>query len=243
MNELAGKVNLQHDKVEDYFHLKKANEQLAKDNERLRNLLRQNFETLDTINKIVTDSIPFDSLGSRRKWLYKMAKVVANTVTTQENYIELSRGYNQQMKKDLGVIDPNNGVVGIVTDVSENFSVVMSLLHKDSKISAKLKKGGDVGMVVWDGKDPNRLTLNDIRKSAKVAKGDTVLTSGFTATFPYGLLIGVVDEVLPDKSTNNYLIKLRSTANFYNLQYVYSIDNLQKEEMNKLLEKVKKQNQ
>lgn len=243
MTEVTGKVNTEYNKVEYYFQLKKINEQLARDNERLRNELNQNFERPDTLNKIVADSIPYDTLGNRRKWLYRMAKVVANTVTTQENYIELGRGKDQQMKKDLGVVDPNNGVVGIVTDVSENFTVVMSLLHKDSKISAKLKKGGDVGMVIWDGKDPNRLTLTDIRKSAKVAKGDTVLTSGYTTTFPYGLLLGTIDEVVPDKTTNNYNIKLKSAANFYNLQYVYAIDNLQKEEMNALLDKVKKQNQ
>ncbi len=243
MTGITGKINTQYDKVEDYLHLKNENKRLAQENEGLRNHLRQNFESPDTLTKIVTDSIPYDTLGNHRKWLYKMAKVVLNNVTTQENYIELSRGANQQMRKDVGIVDPNNGVVGIVTDVSDNFSVVMSLLHKDSKISAKLKKGGDVGMVTWDGKDPNRLTLNDIRKSAKIAKGDTVFTSGYTATFPYGMLIGTVDQVVPDKSTNNYLIKLKSAANFYNLQYVYAIDNLQKEEMNKLLEKVKKQNQ
>ena len=111
----------------------------------------------------------------------------------------------------------------------------MSLLHKDSKISVKLKNGGDAGQVIWDGKDPNRLSLTDIRKSAKVAKGDTVYTSGYTTTFPYGLMIGTIDEIVPDKSTNNYLIKLKSTANFYNLQYVYAIENYQKEEINRLL--------
>ena len=243
MAELTGKVNTQKSKITDYFDLKIANDQLAADNARLKNLLHENFEAPDTINKAVADSLAFDTLGTRRKWLYKMAKVVANSISSQENYIELNRGSKQGMEKGLGVIDANNGVVGVVTDVSENFSVAMSMLHKDSYISAKLKKGGDIGTVVWDGKDPNRLTLIDIRKSAKVAKGDTVFTSGITLKFPYGLMIGVVDEVAPDKSTNNYLIKLRSTANFYNLQYVYSIDNLQKDEMNKLLEKAKKQNQ
>ena len=111
----------------------------------------------------------------------------------------------------------------------------MSLLHKDSKISAKLKKGGEAGQVIWDGKDPNRLSLTDIRKSAKVAKGDSVYTSGFTATFPYGLMLGTIDEIIPDKGTNNFLIKLKSTANFYNLQYVYAIENFQKDEINTLL--------
>ncbi len=235
MNEVTGKVNKEYNKVDYYFQLKKTNEKLARDNERLRNLMKENFETPDTSIKIIADSIPYDTLGNIRKWEYRAAKVVSSSVSAPNNFIVLSRGFAQQLKKDMGVVDPNNGVVGIVTDVSENFAVVMSLLHKDSKISAKLKTGGDAGQVIWDGKDPNRLLLIEIRKSAKVAKGDTVFTSGFTTTFPYGLMLGTVAEIIPDKSTNNYIIKLKSSANFYNLQYVYAIENYQKDEINRLL--------
>ncbi len=235
MNEVTGSINTRYNKIDYYFQLKKTNEQLAKDNERLRNQLKSNFDRPDTSVKIVTDSIPYDTLGSRRTWQYLVAKVVSNSVSAQNNFIVLGRGSAQQLKKDDGVIDPNNGVVGIVTDVSPHYAVVMSLLHKDSKISAKLKKGGDAGQVVWEGKYPNQLLLTDIRKSAKVAKGDTVYTSGFTTTFPYGLMIGTIDEILADKSTNNYIIRLKSSANFYNLQYVYAIENFQKDEINRLL--------
>ena len=235
MNEVTGKINTQYNKIDYYFHLKKTNQQLAKDNERLRNLLKENFDSPDTATKIVTDPIPYDTMSNRRNWLYLSAKVVSSSVSAQNNFIVLGRGSAQQLKRDDGVIDPNNGVVGIITDVSENFSVVMSLLHKDSKISAKLKNGGDAGQVIWDGREPNRLSLIEIRKSAKVAKGDTVYTSGFTPTFPYGMMIGTIDEVVPDKSTNNYIIKLKSTSNFYNLQFVYAIENFQKAEIDRLL--------
>lgn len=237
MNEITGKVNTQYNKIDYYFQLKRTNAQLVQDNERLRNLLKENFDRPDTSSKIVTDSIPVDTLGNYRTWLYQSAKVVSSSVSAQNNFIVLGRGAAQQLKKDEGVIDPNNGVVGIITDVSDNFAVVMSLLHKDSKISAKLKTGGEAGQVVWDGKDPNRLSLTDIRKSTKVAKGDTIVTSGFTTTFPYGLLIGTVEEIIPDKSTNNFIIRIRSAANFYRLQYVYAIDNFNKQEINRLLEK------
>jgi rod shape-determining protein MreC len=235
MNELTGKINKEYNKIDYYFQLKKTNEQLARDNERLRNQLKANFDKPDTATKSVADSIPYDTLGNKRTWLYKTAKVVSNSVSGPNNFIVLGRGAAQDLKKDEGIIDPNNGVVGIVTDVSKNFAVVMSLLHKDSRISAKLKNGGDAGQVVWDGKDPNHLSMIDIRKSAKVAKGDTVVTSGFTTTFPYGLMIGTVEEIAPDKSTNNFIIKIKSAANFYNLQYVYSITNFQKDEINQLL--------
>jgi len=243
MNQLTGRVNEKYNTVEYYFKLKRTNDSLVKANERLYNELKSDFELPDTTSKTVLDTIRIDSLELFRKYNYLPAKVVYNSVSLPNNFIELARGTTNGMKKDIGVVDPNNSVVGIVTDVSDGYAVVMSLLHKDSKISAKLKKGGDAGMVIWDGKDPNILTLTDIRKSAKVSKGDTVFTSGFTPTFPYGLMIGTVTEVIPDKSSNNYFITLRSSANFYNLQYVYAIDNLQKEEMDKLLDKVKKQTQ
>lgn len=243
MNEITGKINTKYNQIDYYLQLKKTNEQLAKDNEILRNQLHQNFVTPDTINKIITDSTPFDTLGNKRKWLYLQAKVVSNSVASQNNFIVLSRGSNQQMPKDAGVIDPNNAVVGIVTDVSSNYTVVMSLLHKDSKISVKLKKGGEGGQVFWDGSEPNKLSLSGIKKSASVKKGDTVLTSGMTLTFPYGLLVGTVDEIIPDKATNDFIIKIKSAANFYNLQYVYTIDNLQKADINQMLEKaIKKSN-
>jgi rod shape-determining protein MreC len=239
MGEMVGKANKQYNKIEYYFQLKNINQQLAKENELLRNKLKDNFTHADTINKIVTDSIPYDTLGNRRKWEYQMAKVVANSVSNPENFIQLNRGSKQGIQKDMGVVDPNNSVVGIITDVSDNFSVVMSLLHKDSRISAKLKKAGDVGMIVWDGKDPNILTLTDIRKSAKITKGDTVITSGFTTTFPLGFLVGTIEKITPDVETNNFIIKVKSSANFHNLQYVYSVNNLDRQEMNQLMEKSK----
>jgi hypothetical protein len=48
-------------------------------------------------------------------------------------------------------------------------------------------------------------------------------------------MIGTIDEIVKDKSTNNYILYLKSTANFYNLQYVNAIENLQREEVDQLL--------
>lgn len=244
MNEVTGRVNQQYSEVNNFLQLKQKNSLLHIENERLRNQLKENFENPDTTTKLVTDSIPYDTLGNKRKWLYLTAKVVSNSVSSQNNFIVLGRGAGQQLSKDEGVVDTNNGVVGIITDISENFAVVMSLLHKDSRISGILKNdpnGG--GSIVWDGKEPNYLSFMNVRQSAKAKKGDTVITSGITPTFPRGMMIGTIAEIRPDKSTNNYIIKLKSAANFYNLQYVYGIKNFQREEIDRLVEKAKSRNQ
>lgn len=240
MNEITGNINRQYNKVDNYLQLKRTNEQLARDNERLRNLLPQNFFSPDTASRLATDSLPFDTSGQRRKWLYQTAKVVSNSVSSQHNFVVLGRGSAQNLSKDEGVVDANNGVIGIITDISDNYAVVMSLLHKDSRISGVLKNdpnGG--GSIVWDGKEPNYLSFTNVRKSAKAKKGDTVITSGITPTFPYGMIIGTIDEIYPDKGTNNFVIKLKTAANFYNLQFAYAIKNNQRAEIDRLLEKAK----
>ena len=240
-NQITGKVNEQYNRVEDYFHLKKTNDSLWKANERLYNKLRENFQIPDTLSKIVIDSLKIDSLEQHRIYRYLQATVLENSVTTQSNYIVLGRGKNQDLKDGMGLIDVNNGVVGIITTVSSDYAVVMSMLHKDSHISGKLLKGGETGTLNWDGKAPNIVSFTGIPKSAKVVKGDTVITSGFSTTFPKGLLIGFVTEVIPEKSTNNYTIKLKTAADFYNLQYVYVIDNKQQEAVKQLLDKATQQ--
>lgn len=240
-NQFTGLINAKYNNARYYLQLKKTNDSLVIANERLYNKLRADFQLPDTTTKIMIDTIKVDSLEQYRRYNYYSAKVVSNSVAAQNNFIVLGKGTAQNLKEGMGIIDPNSGVVGIITEVSKDYAVVMSLLHKDSHISGKLMHSGETGTLNWDGKMPNIIMLTGIPKSAKIAKGDTIITSGFSTSFPKGMLIGYVDEIIAEKSTNNYLLKLRSAANFYNLEFVYAIDNRQTEEIIKIHEKAKKQ--
>jgi rod shape-determining protein MreC len=242
-NQVTGKINEKYNGITSYFSLKKTNDSLVAANEMLYNKLKADFELPDTSSNFLIDSIKVDSMERFRKYHYYPAKVVYNSVASQNNFIVLGRGSSQNIKKDMGVIDPNTGVVGVITEVSSGYAVVMSLLHKDSHLSGKLLKGGETGTLNWDGKTPNLISLNGIPKSAKVAVGDTVISSGFSTSIPKVMMMGIVQEVKSDKSTNNHLIKFRSSANFYNLECVYIIDNKQTEEIKAILEKEKQKTQ
>jgi rod shape-determining protein MreC len=241
--EITGKVSSQVNNVEYYFLLKKTNDSLVKVNANLYNKLKQNYEMPDSVTKLAIDTMQVDTVYHKRKYLYMPAKVIGNSVSQPNNYLEVHRGSLEGVTPDLGVTDINNSVVGTVVDVSKNYAVIMSLLHRQSNISAKLKKSGETGSIIWDGIRPNIVTLKDISKDIKVAKGDTVITSGFSDKFPFGLLIGTVQEVVNDKTNSTYLIKVKTAANFYNLQYVNIINNLQKDEPQLLLKSVKKINE
>ena len=238
-NEITGRINSKYKNVDDFFHLKAENQRLHRMNDSLLNLLPANFLQLDTSVRIVQDSIPFDTLGNYRRYIWRDAKVVYNTVNTQKNYIQINRGSNQGIRDNMAVINSDGSAVGVVVNVSPNFSQVMSLLHVQSKRSVTMKRTGSLGTIEWDGKNPLFLTLQNIPKSDSVAKGDTVMTS-VNSSFPPGFVVGTIDEVILDKSTNFYVLRLRTAANFFNLQQVHVIENAQYEEQAKLQEDTKK---
>ena len=85
------------------------------------------------------------------------------------------------------------------------------------------------------------LVLNNISKSARVSKGDTIITSGFSTAFPRGMMLGRVSAIYNDKSTSNFKIQLEAAADFTNLHYVYVVDNIHREPVDALLKKIEKQ--
>ena len=239
-NEVTGSISEKYNKIEYYFRLKKTNEQLAAENANLRKMLPSGFESPDTAKATIMDSLAKDTLGIR-KYNFLVAKVVNNSVSQENNYITLHRGAKQGVKVDMGVIGPD-GIVGKVILVSDNYSRVMSALNRKSRVSAMLQRGLYTGDLEWDGKDPGYLTLNKIPKSAKVQKGDTVLTSNVSErlSFPPGIMVGTVAEISTDPSSNFLTLKIKSATNFYTLQYVYLTDNLLWEEQKALEAKTPK---
>jgi rod shape-determining protein MreC len=239
-NEMTGRINTQYNKVEDYFTLREENRRVHRLNDSLLNLLPRNFAKRDTSLNAVQDSIPYDTVGNYRRYLSRPATVVYNTVNSQKNYIQINRGSNHGIRDNMSVVSSDGSAVGVVVNVSANFSQVMSLLHVQSTVSASLKRTGDFGTVEWDGKDPRYLVLKRIPKTVEVKKGDSVLTSKVSFNFPPGYMVGTVEDIKLDNATGMYLLKIKTAANFYNLQQVHVIENVERAEQVKLFEETRK---
>lgn len=224
-NTVAGTVNSYYNEWAYFFDLKATNAKLVAENVALRNELAQNFVPYDTIVKSGTLILRKDSLEKIRKFFYYPAKVVGNSFTLQKNYITIERGALQGVKKDMAVISPDGSIVGVVVEVNENYSKIMSLLHRNSKVSAMLKRDRIAGSIEWDGKSPDILLLKNISKSASPKIGDTVLTSPYSSSFPAQLMIGRVTSVIKDPSSNFLTLNIKSATNFYNLEFVYLVQN------------------
>jgi len=229
-NEVTGYFNSQFDNVDDYFHLKEENLRVHKMNDSLLNLLQGNFMKVDTGSHLITDTVRYDTTHLVRKYLAKEAKVVSNSTNGMKNYFQINRGSKQGIKDNMAVINSDGSVVGQVVGVSENFSQVMSLLNVHITVSAMMKKSRNNGRIEWDGQSPLYLTLRNIPKSDSVLVGDSVLTGINSYNYPPAWMIGTVSDIVEDRSTNFYVLRIKPSANFQNLQQVFVIENLQREE-------------
>lgn len=248
-NAMSGKLYSRYNDVTYYFHLQSTNDSLVRENTILRNELASSFEISDTGSTVIYDTLRrFSNDSARnlmsveaRKFLYREAKVINNSVNREINTITLRRGSKQGIRPDMGVVSPT-GIVGVVRSVSDNYAVVVSLLYKSSAsatsnfgVSAKMRRSGEIGTVYWDGADAGFAQMKDVPRSAILQKGDTIVTSGFSAFFPENITIGYIDTFrVSDRSSTSYNIRLKLATNFYNLQYVYVIENLLRDEQMKL---------
>jgi rod shape-determining protein MreC len=232
-NEVAGNLNKRVNKVESFFTLSEQNQALRKQNAALLSYLPSGSVIADSSFKLFADTIAVDSLKSYRQYQYFDAKIISNSVFLQQNHIVLHRGSAQGIVPNMAVVG-TDGLIGTVISVSENMSIVMSLLHRQSKVIAVLKKGSGLGEVSWDGKDPRFLLLSKIPKTIVVKKGDTVVSSPYSDKFPPGLPIGYVEKIDQDQETNTYKLKVRTAVDFYAVQHAYIVKNLLQDEMDRL---------
>lgn len=207
----------------EYLTLKEENDLLAAENERLLN------NQLSSFVSQFADTQNIDDTLFLQKYQYLSAKVINNTINLRNNFLILDKGKKHGIEKDMGVVNAS-GVVGIVKDVSDNFCSVVSLLHKETRISSQIRGTGFFGIIVWEGYDPNYATLSDIPALLKINIGDTIETRESSTIFPTGVTIGVIESFDTSNDGNFYTIKVKLSTRFADLTHVYLVKNLLKQE-------------
>ena len=223
-NEFTGSVFSTFNNINAYFHLKKTNSELVEENAMLRNLVQSSYIIEDSIRKSYSKDSLYRFIG---------AKVISNSINKKKNYLMLDKGAKHGIRKEMGVISPT-GILGTIVEVSENYATVMSVLHIDNKVSARVKKNRHMGEMVWTGEDYRKGLLTDIPTHVNLIKGDTIITSGNSHVFPEGIEIGVVEEYSrhPGDKFNTAIIDY--SVDYNNLFYAYIITNLKKDEIEQL---------
>ncbi len=236
-NSVAGKVYEIDSEVKAYFSLVDVNRELTQ-----RNLyLEQQVEILaGKLAKAGKDSLPLKGAMLAQLDGYRLipAKVVSNTVDKKDNFMTINRGRLDGVRDGMGVVS-GTGVVGIVYLVSDHYSVVIPLLSSKSSISCSLQGRGYFGFLHWTGGNPRLAWLDDVPRHATFKLYDKVVTNGYSAVFPPGMIVGKVLHVYNSSDGLAYRIQVELSADLGNVRDVCVIDNKPLEERLQVLRAAK----
>ena len=229
-DEVVGRTMTVYNEVTGYLTLGEQNKKLAEENAKLRNMLPSAY--------FADTSGIYAKKDSLRKQFYTYipARVIQTSMNRVNNYIVINKGSKGGIEPRMGVVGPD-GVVGIVKNVSPNFSSLFSLLHSQVTVSARVRRSGSRGTIRWDGGSPDYVNLEEITRQEQLQKGDTIFTSGVSRIFPDNIPIGTIDRFQLKEPGNFYSVRVKLATNFRKIDYVYVVNNIMHGQMDSLIEK------
>ncbi|MCK5821641.1 MAG: rod shape-determining protein MreC [Bacteroidales bacterium] len=206
--------------VTQYIHLRRAIDQLAKENSLMRSRAR---------------AVRPDSIDSRGSYVFIPARVINNTVQFENNYLTLDIGTRSGVEPDMAVVSPF-GIVGVVKTVSPNYCRVISVLNSQLRVSVRLSKSGYFGSLSWDRLNYRDVLVTEIPSHVSLEPGDSIVSSGYSSIFPSGEPIATVIEATPAAGGNFLEIRARLSTDFKKLYTVYVVKNTDIKEVKELEE-------
>ena len=229
--EIAGRVYAVSNSVQSYLNLKSTNHDLMQRIAVLEGDVQGYKKKLENYSdKISPDTIQFEL--DPAIYQYIPARVTHNEILGSNNYILLDKGRQDGIMEDMAVVSVD-GIVGVVMRVSAHYSRVLPLLNSGSHTSCVIKTTRFFGSLFWDGKDSRYSYLSQLPSHTLCSVGDTIVTSGYSVTFPEGIPVGVIEEPLKRKNEENNSLKIRLFTDFSTLNEVFIIrDPLRNEKLN-----------
>lgn len=219
------------DNITQFINLSSVADSLVKKNA----ALLAEAENAKFIKTILRDTV--NSPETAQLFTFIESKVISNSINKNNNSLTINRGSEQGVLPSMGVIGANqSGVVGIVKSTTKNYARILSILHRQSIISASIRRNGHFGSIVWKSNDPTAVNLIDVPKHADVVIGDTIQTSGYSTIFPEGITIGIVDTFWIPSGSNFFEIQVTLINDINKTKYVYVVNNLMREEVEKIKE-------
>lgn len=234
-NIITGKVTEAATIANSYIGLREANIDLMSRNAQLE---REVLRLRSTIERLTVDSLSYrkittDSIDRPFPYEYKTAKVVGNVMYGNSSYLTIDVGSKDGVYQDMAVLG-TSGVIGVIKTVGARYAQVLPVINKDFAISCKMKNGEYIGILKWDGSNPQQTLLTNLPKHISYEVGDSVYTSSYSAIFPEGIFVGTILGEGASIDDNFCALKVELSMRLENIKYVYVLTNYDREERNRL---------
>jgi rod shape-determining protein MreC len=155
------------------------------------------------------------------------ARVISKDSDSWYNIFTIDKGTRDGFKVNMNVL-AGDGLVGIITEVHYNYSIVRSIIDDNSSISGMFSATSDTCIVQGDLQliDQGKIKVELINKDAEIKDGDEVVTSHISPNFFEGISIGYISDITLDPSNMTKTAYLTPVVDFERLEEVLIITEL-----------------
>lgn len=211
------------DKVDNFETLKK----LQAENEQLKNqldTLRAENSTLNLERNELEQLRMLYDLDQTYSYPKVAAQVVAKDSSNFFSTFTINKGSKDGMAVDMNVIS-GSGLVGIITAVNENTSIVRTIIDDLSNVSAMVAVTSDFCNVSGDLTliNDGKIHVRNIPKESTVDEGYALVTSHISSKYLPGILIGYISDISVDANNLTKSGYVTPIVDFEHIEYVFVI--------------------
>ena len=215
-----------------------------KNQEKMRTALSDNESLREQVATLTMENTRLHSDSyelSRLRKLYELnqtygqyrmtgARVIAKDTGNWFHVFRIDKGARDGIKPDMNVVG-DGGLIGIVTDVGDNYATVRSIIDDVSRVSAMAIQSNDTCIVSGNLQlyANGKLKISDITDTADIKDGDAIVTSTVSSKFLPGILIGYAGDLKTDPDRLTRSGTLVPVADFETIQEVLVILDLKSE--------------
>lgn len=177
---------------EENARLKEQVEELRKQVIRAQTAVSENERIRDLLNFVDGPKFPegFDGVATR---------VVGRPPSAYDQEVLIAAGSSAGIQRNDPVVT-EDGLVGLVADVTSNGAKVTLLTDQSSAVSAIVLESGAAGIIRHGPSDSSALVLDRVAKEELVEEDDLVISAGWRSgnlesLYPRGIPIGTVKSV------------------------------------------------
>ena len=151
---------------------------------------------------------------------FQPARVIFKERESTPNAVIIDRGARDGLRLNMPVVTPD-GLAGKIFKIDEHTSSVQLMLDHNFGVSARTQRSRVLGIVTWSA--TKGLELTGVSRNSDVIKGDLVVTSDYSALFPPGIRIGIVQKTSIEPTTLFMSIALDPAVDFSRLEEVFVV--------------------
>ena len=229
MKPLKSLMSSMVDELEDIYGYLYRYDQLQAENDALKKRiaeLEQEYRSYTEVNDENSRLRGLLGLSERNAdYKYASATVISWTSSSWGSSFTMDRGTSAGVEVGDPVITENGDLIGRITAAGATTSTVTTLLDTGSRIGAEDSQTNELAVARGDfsALKNGKLILSFLPENYTVKAGDTIVTSGSGGTYPQGLVIGTVDEVVASASGLEDYAVISPSADLPNLEFLYVI--------------------